>query len=63
MELGYRFAKLHSIEVRPHASGEQQFRIGAFPKQKVAEPLLASGSNQKIDGFTLAQKLLKGFWQ
>ena len=48
-------------EVGPHASGENQLGVSTLPKQKIAEPLFAAGSNQDIDGPGLTEQRLEIF--
>ena len=36
-------------EIWPHAVGEPQLGVGAFPQQEVREALLAAGTNEEID--------------
>ncbi len=36
-------------EIGPEARREVEFRIGAFPEEKVAEPALAAATNQEVD--------------
>src|SRR3984957_16570978 len=37
------------VEVRPEAIAEVELRERAFPEQKIAQALLASGANQQVD--------------
>src|ERR1044071_1418430 len=43
LELGGR-------KVGPHRLTEEQLGVGAFPEQKIREPLLGAGPDQQIDG-------------
>src|SRR5215831_12470745 len=49
MEFADGAAKLAAVEIGPHAGSEDKFRIGGFPKQKVAQALLTARSNQQVD--------------
>src|ERR1041384_6326288 len=40
--------QLRGPEFRPHALGEMQLRVGAFPEEEVAEPLLPPGADQEV---------------
>jgi len=42
-------AKVGGFEVGPHARSKHQLRVGRFPEHKIAQPLLATGSNQQVD--------------
>src|ERR1700682_2635988 len=48
-ELGDSGVQVRGVEVRPHARGEDQLGVGGFPEQKIAEALLAAGSNDQVD--------------
>jgi len=49
MELGDSGFQVGGVEVRPHPRGEDQLGVGAFPEQKIAEALLAAGTDQEVD--------------
>jgi hypothetical protein len=36
-------------ELRPHATGEAELGVGAFPQQKIRQSFLAAGADQEID--------------
>lgn len=48
MEIADSALQIGGVEIGPHALGEMQFGVGAFPEEKIAEPLLSSGANQQI---------------
>jgi len=60
-EFAQCLAKREPIELRPHAFGENQFRIGAFPEQKIAQPPFASAADQQIDRLRIAHRFFKAF--
>jgi hypothetical protein len=41
-------SQIRGLKVRPHSRGEDQFGVGRFPEEKIAEALLAPGSDQEI---------------
>src|SRR5271157_6189772 len=48
-----------AVEIGPHAAGEDQLGVGAFPQQEVAETLLAAGADEEID--RRAERSVEGF--
>src|SRR5262249_17537062 len=44
----YGFLEVRAGEIGPHLPGEEQLGVSALPKQEVAEPLFAAGSDQQI---------------
>src|SRR5882762_4926402 len=40
--------QLRGPEFRPHALGEMQLRVRAFPEEEIAEPLLPPGADEEI---------------
>src|SRR6266566_4962108 len=48
MELLHRMLEISRCEIGPAPVGEVQLGVGAFPKQEIAQALLAPGPDQKI---------------
>jgi hypothetical protein len=44
----HRGRKILGSEVRPHPVAEEEFRIRAFPQQKIRQPLLAARADKQI---------------
>ena len=58
-EIPQRRAEVVGIELGPHAGGEEQLRIGAFPEQEIAQPLFSAGADEKIDGMGGSERFLE----
>ena len=43
-----RRGQVRGVEIGPHPPREHQLRVGAFPQQEVAQPLLAAGADQQV---------------
>ena len=50
VELAHGGGQIRRPEIRPHHASKHQLGIGALPQQEVAEPPLAAGADQQIDG-------------
>ena len=51
--------KIERTEVRPHSIGENQLRVSALPEKEIAEPLLAAGADENIDGSGFTEQFLE----
>jgi hypothetical protein len=59
MELTECLAEVHGVELGPHARRENQFGVGAFPEQEVAEALLAAGADEQVHRVGSTEELLE----
>jgi hypothetical protein len=48
-EVGNGRGQMVGVEVGPQGVEEAKFGIGAFPQQEIRQPLLAVGTDEKID--------------
>src|SRR5271165_3226811 len=48
-EIRERAVEVAGLEIRPQAVEEQQFGVGAFEQQKIAQALFTAGPYQQID--------------
>src|ERR1017187_8772542 len=49
VEFAHRGGQIRLAEIGPHARRENQFRVGAFPQQEIAETPFSAGANQHVD--------------
>ena len=48
-EVGNGRGQMVGVEVGPQGVEEQKLGLGAFPQQEIRQPLLAAGTDEKID--------------